>query len=266
MLIGLFFVLFFSTCREKESNQIILVNSKTIKDTMQMGENASFAIHAFSNVSKISRIVIEEVSNQYGKKVLLDTSLNTSSIKFDFVYTVPELSTDQTVKIIFKAFSFVDDNYSSQSVSYFCSGTSKLLNEYSGFSMYTPLSGKADAFNIYLKQTIFTSEANPADVDIYVYQDTAVADLDVLQGVWKSCSYLSFIKTNSFNYANATSQMLRETFLASVRSPKVTDLAIDDIILIGFDYQPIGVIKITGIFDEEGVLNDRYLFNVKFLE
>jgi len=265
-LSGMVFLLFFSTCREKESNQVIMVHSNTMKDSMQMGENVGFVVNAFSNVSKISRILIEEMSNQYNKKILLDTALNTSSIKFDFFYTVPEFFTDQTVKITFKAYSFVDDNYSSRSFSYFCSGTSQLLAEYSGFSMYTPLSGKADAFNIYLKQPIFTSEADTSDVDIYVYQDTAAEDATILQRIWKSHTALNFVKANNFNYAKATSQMLRETYLASVRFSSVTNLANDDIILIGFGFQPIGVIKIVAVFDEDGVVNDRYLFNIKFLE
>ena len=58
----------------------------------------------------------------------------------------------------------------------------------------------------------------------------------------------------------------------SLRSDKVDDLQIDDIILIGREQHAedgtvststIGAIKIMAIYDEDGSTNDRMIFNIK---
>jgi hypothetical protein len=54
--------------------------------------------------------------------------------------------------------------------------------------------------------------------------------------------------------------------LSGIQLPIAIDIETDDIILIGFGDTPKGVIKVMGVFDEEGLNNDRYVFNAKFIE
>ena len=45
----------------------------------------------------------------------------------------------------------------------------------------------------------------------------------------------------------------------------VTDISTGDVILIGTDAYAEGIILVTGVFDEAGTAEDRYMFNIKML-
>lgn len=252
-------------CKKEESNQVLLVSTQDIKDTLSTDEIVTFLVEAFSNTSKISKISIEEFSPQLGTRMIMDTSLNTSKWGFNFPYTVPLFSSDQIVKLIFKAYSYVDDKPSSVSFTYQYKHTQIYLTEYSGFSMYVPLSGKPDAFSLTSKQLVTKSDVDSAIVDFYVYQDSLVGDQTVLQRIWRSNTGLNFVKANSFDYAKATEESVRSVYTSSTKTAKLTEISTDDIVLIGFEKNPVAVIKIIAVFDEAGSNNDRYLFNIKFL-
>ena len=251
---------------KKETDPIILVTSTNFTSPMRTGMLARFEIEAKSSKNTITRIEIKEYSSDYGYRILKDTLINRANASFILEYTPPHFSINQEVHLIFLAYN---DNNDSKSVrlSYDYVFEDEMLIEYSGFSMYTTMSGKPDGFSIKSKQVIYTTEIEPTLIDFYSYQsnDTLI-DTDVLQNIWKSYTNLNFVKFNGYNYSKSTRKSLTESYLSGTPSPIMQNIANDDIILIGFENTPIGVIKVVGVFDEEGYNNDRYIFNAKFIE
>lgn len=90
---------------------------------------------------------------------------------------------------------------------------------------------------------------------------------------WGTCTDIVFCKANNFDYASASKASIQSMFMNSVRLDSVEDLQSDDIILIGRErhdeestiLKSLGVIKIIAIYDEEGTVNDRLIFNLKAL-
>jgi hypothetical protein len=89
---------------------------------------------------------------------------------------------------------------------------------------------------------------------------------------WGTRTDIVFCKANSFDYASATWSNVQEVFKSSLRAKSVEDLAIDDVIFVGreettetgaYILTTLGVIKIMAIYDEDGAVNDRIVFNLK---
>jgi len=259
ILFGSFFV-----CCKKETDPIILVTSENFTSPMKGKTQVRFEINAKSPKNSISRVEITEYSTDFGYRKLKDTIINEASAVFFFEYTTPMLSGNQEVKLIFTAYNNKNDK-STTLLRYDYIFEDELLKEYSGYSIYTQKSGKPDGFLIHLKQVVYTN-AETFYGDFYTYQDTTHFDSNLLQRIWKSYSGLEFIKFNGFDYSKATYRSLIEAYLSGVQQPIITGIEADDIILIGFGKAPIGAIKVIAVFDEEGYINDRYVFNAKFLE
>ena len=82
-----------------------------------------------------------------------------------------------------------------------------------------------------------------------------------------------FCRSNSFDYAAATWSNVQAVFKSSLRTDQIKDIQIDDVIIVGKEVQtedsltltPLGAMKIMGIYDEDGLANDRIVFNLKTL-
>ena len=259
LLLGSLFV-----CCKKETDPLILVTSENFISPMKGKMKVRFEIEAKSPKSTITKVEIKEYSTDFGYKILKDTSINEASTIFFFEYTTPVLSCNQEVKLTFTAYNNKNGKSASH-LRYDYIFEDELLKEYSGYSMYILKSGKPDGFLIQSKQVVY-SNAEISYGDFYSFQDSINLDPNILQRIWKSYSGLFFIKFNGFDYSKATYKSLTDSYLSGVRLPMVTNIEPDDIILIGFGQTPIGVIKVIAVYDEEGYLNDRYVFNVKFIE
>jgi len=252
-------------CCETETDPIILVTSENFVSPMQVDAQVRFKIEAKSKKNTITRIEITEYSSDYGYRILKDTLINKANVSFFLEYTVPLFSANQEIKLTFVAYNDKDEK-STTRLSYDYIFKDELLKEYSGYSMYTLRSGKPDGFSLDSKQVVYTNAVAHNYIDFYSYQDTAFLDPDQLQRVWRSYTGLNFVKFTGFDYSKATRKSLTESYLSGIRLPAVIDIEADDIILIGFGQTPVGVIKVIGVFDEEGYVNDRYVFNAKFIE
>jgi len=264
--IGILFGTLLFLCCKKETDPIILVTSDNFVSPMETGTFARFKIEAKSSKNTITRIEIKEYSSDYGYKMLKDTFINKDKSVFFFEYKTPSFASNQEVKLIFIAYNDKDGT-SSVSLSYDYIFADELLIEYSGYTMYTLKSGKPDGFSLDAKQVVYTNAADESSIDFYPYQDTnTLLEPNLLQRTWRSYTNLNFVKFNGFDYAKATRKSLTESYLSGLKLPIVINIESEDVILVGFGDTPKAVIKIIGVFDEEGYVNDRYFFNVKFIE
>jgi len=256
----------FFLCCKKETDPVILVTSENFVSPMRTNMLVRFKIEAKSAKSIITRVEIKEYSSDFGYRILKDTLINKDNSFFFFEYKIPLFSINQEVKLIFATYNDKEKK-NTVSLAYDYIFEDELLTEYSGYTMYTSKSGKPDGFSLNSKQIVYTNTVNQDNVDFYVYQDTdTLLDPNLLQCTWKSYTNLNFVKFNGFDYAKATRKSLTESYLSGLRLPIVIDIKAEDIILVGFGDTSKGVIKVIGVFDEEGYVNDRYIFNAKFLE
>jgi len=257
---------FLFLCCEKETDPIILVTSYNFVSPMQADTQVRFKIEAKSKKNTITRVEIKEYSSDYGYKILKDTVIDEANTSFFFEYITPLFSKNQEVQLIFTAYNDKKEK-NGMILRYDYIFEDELLIEYSGYSMYTLRSGKPDGFSLDSKQVVYTNTGDHSYVDFYSYQDNdTLIEPNLLQRTWKSYTHLNFVKFNGFDYSKATRKSLTNSYLAGIRLPAVIDIEADDVILIGFGETPKGVVKVIGVFDEEGYVNDRYVFSIKLIE
>jgi len=85
---------------------------------------------------------------------------------------------------------------------------------------------------------------------------------DILSREWISNSGLLFSKNNSFDYANATLEGVKDTYDNSVKKEFVDQINSGDIIISKIEDNHL-VIKIIYVIDELNSEDDRYIFSIK---
>ncbi len=258
-------ILFLASCK-KESTTVVLY----IENIGELGYVSSetkniFKIRCITQNDFVENITVNSFDREYGTKLLMDTVLNKNNIKLNYEYEVPVFTEDSVkVQLSLKA---VDCLGEEQTATYNVVVINKnvLLVEKSGLVVYSGKSEKENAFSLEDPSSTFNSElADSAKIDIYDYiQDE---DTDGLDLVWKTNTDVDFIKVNSFDYVNATMKSITGVYNSSKRNDYVNDIQSNDIIIVGKAGEPWGVFLIAGVFDDQGVDNDRYLVNYKSLK
>lgn len=255
-------ICFSASCEEEDSSPVvILVSPEERVEGAKAGDKILFAVEIFANSGLIENIRISSKDPQQGLVQLLDSGLNVSVARFDFQYVVPVLKED-SLKIELKFEAGNGRSFTSATRSVLFSGGDVLLQEESGYTMYSAGSSKPDAFRFSDSQLLFSRLEADSLIDIYDYHD-AVYPLDSLTREWRSGSGMKFVRFNDFNYPLATESRVRTAYDAGVKYGVIRNVCADDILLVGNERGVLGVIKVVYAFDEAGVENDRYLFNLK---
>lgn len=138
------------------------------------------------------------------------------------------------------------------------------LPSFDGISLYSDLSGKASCFSLDTKTVFMKSDT--ASVKGFYFQDVAPSDSsDVLSCIWHSKD-LSFAKAESFNFADATTTMVKNAYSSCQHTHTIQSLKNDDVLLFGTEDDALGVLKIMAVYDEPGKENDRYNFSIKIIQ
>lgn len=138
----------------------------------------------------------------------------------------------------------------------------KLLEEYSGFTMYSADSKRDNGFCISKLKTILVGVVPDSEVDIYDYADSTVQG-NRFNIEWRSLNDISFVRYNGFDYSSSTEKSIKDAYSVGVKQPFCQNIKNDDIIILGVSNDAIGVIKIVNVYSNNDVVNDRYLFNIK---
>ena len=129
-------------------------------------------------------------------------------------------------------------------------------------------SSNHNSFSFFTQSTMNSDYADSADIHILDATDSTFTD-GTLSMKWLSPANGRFVRFNDFDYATATLGNVINSFDSGISTPFVSDIRSKDIILIrylnnkqnGYNY---AAIKITSVIDEQGVENDRYIFNIKY--
>lgn len=226
------------------------------------GEMIYFDIRAQTRHEHIARFEIDSFDAD-GTRELFRAEPGTQSYSYRYFYQTPNVAIDSTrIELTFRATDNLG-NIQVQQTALIVRNNTSPLPEKSGITLWSPLSGKPDGFSLASVQPILCATAAPDEIDIYLHADPDADPSDALPREWRTRTDVRFAKANNFDYAAATKTALSALYTNSIRSNYVRGLAVDDVVLVGRPDQVWGVIKIVGIFDEEGTANDRYLINLK---
>lgn len=246
--------------RESEADNVVIF-IKPSATTVNGGEKIYFDITSKTINQQLSRLTIASFDCINGEVLLYDEELTEKSISLRYVYEAPIVeSPTLDVELTFTAW---DNLGNTQWIRYTVEVVSAAegLDELTGIALYSPNSHKEDGFSFRLMQRVKSSEAEDTDVDIYVEADAS--DESRLGRSWGSKTGVRFCKANTFNYAAASQLSIESVYNNSITSAKISDLAIEDIILVGDDHGAIAAIRIVNIYDDEGSAFDRYDISMK---
>lgn len=246
---------------EDDASEVLLFVTQSAT-SLTGGEKLYFDIEARTINGYVDRLDIVSFDAVTGERELASEHPGTNVYAMRYVYTAPIVAVDSlSVEVIFTA----TDNcgyLQRQSRRIRVLNSAEPLVERSGYTIYSPHSGKFDAFSFDDLRPLKRSEADPSAVDFYVCPSPEGGE-ERLSRMWKSETGATFAKVNAFDYAGATRSAVVSLYENSRSDDFVDDLAIDDVILLGRDGRAWGVVKIVAIFDEPGTAEDRYLFNLK---
>lgn len=247
---------------EKDASQVLLFVSVSER-SVNSGENIYFDIEARTLHETIEQIEINTFDSSNGFRELYTENPGTPTYKKQYTYLAPDITSDSLcVEIRIRATDNLGYEQESRKNITVWSHTA-LLEEISGITLYSPHSGKPDGFLLTTVQPLLCETSAPEEIDLYLYAASDESP-ETLPREWRTQNDLLFSKANSFDYASANRSGLKATYQNAVKYNYVKDLETDDLILVGRE-EVWGIIKIVGIFDEDGSVNDRYILNLKKL-
>lgn len=241
-------VIFFCGCSSSESglSQLALFISPggDAKIVLASGEKEKYEVNISTMNDRLKSFVVTSFDRNNGERLLLEKSLDEKKISTSFIYTAPEIpSEEMDVVLTFK----VEDNTGLTAIverKVKIHNNMILLPEKSGIVLYSPYSGKPDALSLEdVSRPFILGDVLDSDkADIIVCCDSNFNDIS-----WRSNTGAKFIRSNNFNYAEATALSLSSTYKSSLRSDVVRDLCLNDVIIVGHGEMAEGVFLVTNI-------------------
>lgn len=260
----LFLPLFCACDDEDDATPVTLYTDARQELRVYGNEYKEIRITSKSNNGNLTRLHISSRDSERGEMTLLDSALNQQEIDFTYYYKAPILRKDSaSVRLTITTFNAAG-NTQSVEVTVRVIQRDYLLEELSAITLYaheTETHPNGYCFADF--RPLMTSLTDSAKIDLYAYVDEGNSELMTRE--WRTNTDVFFTRNNNFNYSEATYSSLTASFEAAIGNPRIANLKADDIILFGRGNKALGVIKIIQVYDEPGVENDRYYFNVKRL-
>jgi hypothetical protein len=255
-----FFLLLLANCTKENEDPVLLVSPYDIYITASPDEILSFNITCQANVD-LQRLLVTSKELESFTQVELDTSISGSNYTYRFEFLVPEVAENTTIYLEFTMEMKNGETIKTGRVIEVLI-VDQLLEETAGHEMYSRLSGKENAYDLYSGDALFS---HLADSSVMHIMDTT--DTDDLLTRWISPAGALFVRFNDFDYANCTNRSVREAFNSGADHEFMDNLLAGDILLVKlFDSEADSsfiALKITSILDDSGNESDRYIFNIK---
>lgn len=249
----------FYACKNDVSDVAIIISPDSLALHAEINDLLPFDIKVKSS-SPLTSFKITQQTAKTGIVTLSDSIIEGNNYNFQYVYTVPANIREQEIKLSFIAGT--SSGFTAIVKYIIIDSVGSLLHESSAHVMYSGKNQLSNAFSV-VERLIVSLEQDSLLADIYDYRSESSPDLQ-LSREWRSLTGLRFARFNDFNYAEATTQTLQNSFENASKKTSMNNLEINDIILIGETDKASGAIKIIAIYDDEGYINDRYVFNLKY--
>jgi hypothetical protein len=253
--------IFLLSCEEEteESNLRLNIEPKQDQINKYVSENLTFNISAESNI-ELKKFTINQKSID-GTIVLKDTTIEGKSFYLDYFYEIPLLEDSTEITLIFNLTASNNEEYS-MARRFKILQEEELLEEITGNTIHSSLSGGLDAFNFTLKQPM-SSDTQP-DSLLHI-KDNSIENINqnTLSREFISPAGYNFVRFESMNYPQATQAMIQNAYDSGIKLDIIKNIQNEDIIVIGKNNTALAAILITQIIDADSTLNDKYLFNYK---
>ena len=246
-----------------------------INDTIRKTLNPDYGTRPYTFQSGMQFTGIEMVEastfdSQYGMQKIFSATPGSAEYKEKLIYEAPYIETDSMdVEFIVRATDNAGATGELVHKITVKSDSGSMLPEYSSIVLYSPMSGKNDAFSFSTLQPLMSSDTTSVDMHIICASQDEYLPISL-----GTKTDIVFVKANNFDYTSATWGGLSSVFKNSIRDKRVDNVSIDDVIIAGREQKddtsvkvtPVGVIKIMAIYDDEDNLNDRISFNLKTIK
>lgn len=267
LLLIFFSVLLLAAC-EKQSELVTIMkidNASWQKEYIPSGTDLHFVIEAESQSSAVQRITILASDNEYRDRFILDSMLAMplKKVEFGFYYTLPYYVDTTVVKFTGCAYDGAGRT-ASYPIKVHVSSGAEPIRPVDGITLYSAASGGKSAFSLVTMQAEYLRTDSTAVSWFDMMSDSA--HLDVLSCSWHSEVGIRFSRAEGFNYAEATTHSIAETWKNMQATTTIKQLKSDDVLLFGKEDEAYGALKIIAVYDEVGTENDRYVFSLKAIK
>lgn len=251
-VLGLFGILsvLVGCVEQTELSDVVVLATPKNDTTMYSNEKIRYQLQLFTINEYVDQFTVSSLDLDRGNIICLDTvfAVKSKELEYDFIYTAPVL--DRESLDIELTFTVKDNlgNYSKIKRNVEVRNRQMLISEKSGIILY--------AHNPYLPNSILLTDVSQPYVSMYA-PDSLKADIwvnpsDSLNTItWETETDAKFVRHNDFNYSAATAGSLQSTYLASKRYDAITDVAVNDIIIVGHQETVEGVFFVNNIFYNE---------------
>lgn len=267
LLVFLAIIVLCSGCFNEDDASVVAIMISPSASVVNSGEKMYIDLSIRTLNDRIESVEVSTFDSWYGMQTIHTADPGSATYKEKIIYIAPYIDTDSTeVEFTFKA----TDNTGAEGVFPYRltvrNDSGNMLPEHSSIVLYSPLSGKDDAFSFTTLQPLASSDTTGVDMYIFIHPDS-----ERMQFCIGTKTDMVFARSNNFDYASASWGGLSSVLMNSIRSRQVEDIAIDDVILVGqeemngtvLNITPVGVIKIMAVYDEEGSSSDRIILNLK---
>lgn len=261
-------LLFFSACK-KDSNSpaLLFVTPDNTYYDVRSSYVLKFDITGSSESSLLTKFSVVSNADNASSVTVFDSSFSAKNFNMAYEYQVPVFS--QSINITLQ-FILNDEEGNQTRVAKILKVTVVITAplETSGNEMFSALSGKQDAYNLFTIQPLFSNVAGSANQHIKeATVNDSLGTIDTLSKKWISPAGLQFVRFNDFDYANASSDDMKEAYEVGIKKNFVDKLTDGDIILTRFPNSEAEkgyiVIKLVSVIDNDSTNFDRYIFNIK---
>lgn len=263
---------YFASCSsEKDASDIVVFVKNEVADTLTVGKYVPLEIFAITPNEYIKEISISTYDPDNGEVLnqILVLDERVQEYQFEYMFQVPLVSSKSAEIKIYVDASDNLGNRSRFTLKRQVQGAH--LKELSGLTMYNPLTENNDGFNTSTRTTVrkatLAVDAEPVSFWLRQFSDEEkLLSPENLPLEWNTGgveSRVTFARSNSFNYAEATSFTLEAAYSSMRTDNYVSQISEGDIILVGVDDKAWGAVLVLLVVDNPGVGDDRMVVNVK---
>ncbi len=231
---------------------VVVTPAQDTPVTLNSGEKALYRISVMTSHEYVASLKISSFDPQNGSVIHVERSVDKKEDRdISFTYTAPEINNDTTeVKLTFQA---VDNLGNTASVTRKVTVVNKTIPvaEQTGIVLFDPSLGLSDALLLSDVSRPFNLADSPApeEADIYIDSTTGFDDI-----TWLSNTRTKFVRYNSFNYTGASASDIASVFRTSVPTDRVSDIQVNDIIIVGHGSKAEGVFLVVNILMESSAV------------
>ncbi|MDA9656278.1 hypothetical protein N9S96_01285 [Flavobacteriales bacterium] len=246
-----------TSCSEEVTDFInISILPSSQYEIFNSDEIIPFTIKLTSNNELTELLVIETINNSTIDTILVKLISGNEHSEF-FNYSLPSNTFEDTseIKLIFCCSNNLGERVQRAKI-FYSAIQDVFLTETTGHTMFSNNSSEYNAYNLLTGTPSYNT-----DTSSHILDNTDSLS-NIISREWISNVNLLFSKNNSFDYANATFESVKNTYNNSLKKEFVDQISEGDIITTKIENSYLAI-KIIYVIDEINSENDRYIFSIK---